>query len=517
LWSWIVVPAWAWVASAAGFASSVQSRFAVLVFTKTAGFRHDSIPAGIAALDSLGRDHGFAVVNTEDAADFTDDNLAKYRVVIFLNTSGDILDDDQQSAFERFIRKGGGFVGIHSATDTEYDWSWYGNLVGTYFSSHPAIQTATVRVVDPSHPSTGSLPQGWQRTDEWYNFLDDPSARVNVLLTIDETTYSGGTMGDRHPLAWYHVYDGGRAWYTAMGHTIESYGEPLFMTHVLGGILWAANSSVSDVEVGSVRSGYIIVTPDANSPPAGTTVTFGLLNNRLVRSQAGIMAQAMTADASMPAEVLPASSRNIGFALVNPGDSTNTVTIALRNSDGSVAGVPLSISLEARHQISKFVTELLPDATSGFIGSLRVQSSLPVSVLGLHFTGTAFSALPVTSSTGTADVPTRTLTAGLLTSTPVEGQVGGSTASIFPQIAIGGGWATQVALVNESPGTIAGRLDVFDPAGNSMPVEFNNLFQSTFTYSIPADGTFFFAPRDQNGQPPFPFGRPFAYGVVRHR
>jgi uncharacterized protein len=502
VWLWIVVAAWGCAPSAAGIAAPVSQRFAVLVFTKTAGFRHESIPAGIASIGALGRDQGFAVVNTEDAAVFTDENLANYRVIIFLNTSGDILNADQQAAFERFVRKGGGFVGIHSATDTEYDWPWYGNLVGAYFQSHPSIQRATARVVDSSHPSTRSLPQDWQRTDEWYNFRDDPSARITVLLTIDEKTYSGGTMGDRHPLSWYHEYDGGRAWYTAMGHTIESYSEPLFLAHILGGIMWAANPGVSGVEQGSVRSGYIIVTPDANSLPASATVTFGLLGKGVVQSQAGITGQAMTSDASMFAEVLLTTSRNIGVALANPGDKTNTVTITLRNSDGSVAGTPVSISLEAQHQMAKFVTELVPDAiAAGFVGSLRVQSSMPVSVLGLRFSGTAFTALSVTKGATTADVPSRTLAAGSVTSTPAAGLVGGSAASIFPQIAIGEGWATQVALVNDSAGTITGRLDVFDSAGNPMPVEFNDLFQSTFTYSIPADGTVLFAPRDQNGQP----------------
>jgi len=502
VWFWILVPALGYVTSAAELAAPVSPRFAVLVFTKTAGYRHDSIPAGIASIGSLGRDQSFLVDNTEDAAVFTDENLRKYRVIIFLNTTGHVLDVDQQTALQRFIRNGGGFVGIHSATDTEYDWPWYGNLVGTYFDSHPSIQSATVKVVDSNHASTRSLPQDWQRNDEWYNFRDDPSARVKVLLTVDEKTYSGGTMGDRHPISWYHEYDGGRAWYTAMGHTIETYSEPLFLAHLLGGIMWAANSGVAGVENGSVRSGYIIVTPGANSPPASTTVMFGLLSQGVVQSQADIMPQAMTADASMFAEVLPTNSQSIGIAVANPGDNTNTVTMTLRNSDGSVAGMPISISLEAQHQIAKFISELFPEIIApGFIGSLRVQSSIPISVLGLGFSGAAFSALPISRSTRTGDVPLRTLTAGSLTSTSAGGLVGGSTASIFPQIAVGGGWATQVALVNDSAVAITGRLDVFDPAGNPMPVEFNSLFQSTFTYSIPAGGTVLFAPRDQNGQP----------------
>ena len=157
-----------------------------------------------------------------------------------MNTTGNILDAEQQAALEQFIRQGGGFVGIHSATDTEYDWPWYGRLVGAYFASHPAIQTATVRVVNATHPSTKPLPATWTRQDEWYNFRAAPPATVHVLLTIDETSYSGGSMGAHHPLAWYHHYDGGRAWYTAMGHTTESYSEPLFLQHVLGGIRWAA-------------------------------------------------------------------------------------------------------------------------------------------------------------------------------------------------------------------------------------------------------------------------------------
>ena len=214
--------------------------FAVLVFSKTAGYRHESIPAGIEAIRALGEQHRFAVDASEDAALFNDEGLAKYRVVVFLNTTGHVLDADQQAAFERFIRGGSGFVGIHSASDTEYDWPWYGRLVGAYFKRHPKIQPAALHVVDPTHESTRALPKVWTRTDEWYDFRDDPSGRVSVLLRLDETTYSGGGMGASHPAAWCHSYDGGRAWYTALGHTKESYAESLFLSHLLGGIQWAA-------------------------------------------------------------------------------------------------------------------------------------------------------------------------------------------------------------------------------------------------------------------------------------
>ena len=219
------------------------SSFTVLVFTQTAGFRHESIPAGIRAIKSLGDEQQFRVDSSEDAAVFTDANLARYQVIVFLNTTGDILDLNQQAAFERFIQRGGGFAGIHSATDTEYDWGWYGRLVGAYFDSHPPIQLATVTVVDATHLSTVQLPATWTRNDEWYNFRADPSPHVSVLMQVDEMTYTGGTMGKNHPIAWYHEYDGGRSWYTAMGHTTESYSDPLFLRHVSGGIRWAAGET----------------------------------------------------------------------------------------------------------------------------------------------------------------------------------------------------------------------------------------------------------------------------------
>ena len=217
--------------------------YSVLVFSKTAGYRHASIPQGIAALKALGEKSGFAVDATEDAAAFRDDNLKRYAAVVFLSTTGDVLDDAQQRAFERYIRAGGGFVGIHSASDTEYDWSWYGRLVGAYFASHPeGTPTAAVRIVDPGHASTSALPAKWVRTDEWYNFKASPRGSVHVLATVDEKTYSGGTMGDDHPVAWFHEMDRGRAWYTAMGHTGESFAEPLFLRHLLGGVQYAARA-----------------------------------------------------------------------------------------------------------------------------------------------------------------------------------------------------------------------------------------------------------------------------------
>ena len=214
--------------------------FAILVFSKTEGFRHDSIPAGIAAIRQQGSARGFSIDATEDAAAFADDSLARYKVIVFLSTTGDVLNAAQQAAFERFIRRGGGFVGVHSATDTEYNWPFYGALVGAYFAGHPDIQNGTIQIEDAGHPSTASLPRTWTRRDEWYNFQRNPRGAVTVLATIDERSYSGGTMAPDHPIMWSQTYEGGRAWYTAGGHTAESFSEPLFVDHLGRAILWAA-------------------------------------------------------------------------------------------------------------------------------------------------------------------------------------------------------------------------------------------------------------------------------------
>jgi len=221
-------------------AESGDPRFTVLVFSKTTGFRHDSIPQGIAAIEALGAEHGFPVDSTEDAMRFSDAVLPRYKVVVFLSTTGDVLDTGEKAAFERYIRSGGGFAGIHSASDTEYGWPWYGRLVGTWFASHPQIQRATIHIANPDHLSTKGLPALWERTDEWYNFRSNPRGAVQILATLDEATYSGGAMGADHPIAWCQEIDGGRSWYTAMGHTKEAYAEPLFRLHLLGGLESAA-------------------------------------------------------------------------------------------------------------------------------------------------------------------------------------------------------------------------------------------------------------------------------------
>ena len=232
----------------------------VLVFSKTGGFRHDSIPQGIAAIQALGTANGFTVVATEDATAFTAANLATFDVVVFMSTTGEILNDAQQTAFEGYIKAGGGFAGVHAASDTEYSWPWFGELVGGYFRNHPAgTPTADVKIEDADEPSTAGLPATWTRVDEWYNFQHpvtpaingnttvadySPRARqVKVLATVDESTYGeddGNTIDDDHPVAWCSDFDGGRSWYTAMGHTQASFSDAQFRAHLLGGLRTAA-------------------------------------------------------------------------------------------------------------------------------------------------------------------------------------------------------------------------------------------------------------------------------------
>ncbi|WP_327589750.1 ThuA domain-containing protein [Nonomuraea sp. NBC_00507] len=219
--------------------------FKVLVFSKTVGFRHDSIPDGIQAIRDLGAANDFAVDATEDSNTFSTANLAQYKAVVFLNTTGDVLNDNQQTAFQTYVDGGGGYVGVHSAADTEYSWPYYGQLMGAWFNNHPAIQRATVRTEDRAHAATAHLGATWSRTDEWYNYRSNPRPNVRVLQSLDESSYSGGGMGD-HPITWCRPQSSGRAFYTGLGHTRESYADPSFRTLLLGGIRYAAKATNSD-------------------------------------------------------------------------------------------------------------------------------------------------------------------------------------------------------------------------------------------------------------------------------
>ncbi len=238
----------------------------VLIFSKTAGFHHASIPSGIAAIQKLGAENGFSVDTTTNSESFTEENLQQYSTVIFLSTTADVLNHYQEAEFERYIQAGGGFVGIHAAADTEYEWGWYNRLVGGYFADHPGIndpnpnvQPGKITVVDASNASTSFLPNPWERTDEWYSYKK-MNPEVKVLLTLDENSYQGGMDMGEHPIAWYHDYDGGRAFYTGGGHTDESFSEELFLKHLLAGIQYAIGDNL-ELDFSKAKTKHV---PDEN-------------------------------------------------------------------------------------------------------------------------------------------------------------------------------------------------------------------------------------------------------------
>lgn len=210
----------------------------VIIFSKTTGFRHKSIKAGIKSVKKLGVENGFLVDATENSEELVS-NLKKYDAVIFLNTTGDVLNDKQQKKFKKYIEKGGGFVGVHSATDTEFDWPWYGKMVGACFLKHPKRQNAKIHVVDCDHKATSFLGKTWEKFDEWYNFKNiNPD--IQVLMKLDESSYSGGTNGDNHPISWVQNIKKGKMFYTGLGHTEESYSDSKFLRHLLGGIQYVS-------------------------------------------------------------------------------------------------------------------------------------------------------------------------------------------------------------------------------------------------------------------------------------
>lgn len=227
--------------------SFTKAKPKILVFSKTMGFHHASIKVGNIAIQKLGAENNFDVDTTTDASKFTIANLKQYSAIVFLSTTGmaaQLFTEDEKDALVQYIKQGGGYMGIHAATDCCYDWQWYGNLSGGYFLGHPAQQEAVVDVVDAKNISTKHLPKEWKRKDEWYSykFL---APDLHILLKLDEKTMNYDPkneklkMGANHPLAWYHEFDGGRAFYTELGHTDESYADPLYLQHILGGIEYA--------------------------------------------------------------------------------------------------------------------------------------------------------------------------------------------------------------------------------------------------------------------------------------
>jgi type 1 glutamine amidotransferase len=244
-------------------AAQAEDDYKVLVVGQTLGFRHSHIDDTTNAVIQLGEDNGFTVdvwdsrqpSLTLTSTPFTSaEDLSKYATIIFASpvdatnnldpNRPRLLNDTELAAFQGYIRSGGGYVGLHAATDSMHTVPWYSELTGgsARFRNHPAQQTATMRVESPGHPSTSMLPAEWVRFDEWYNFTANPREDVHVLITLDESTYNpgSGAMGADHPLAWCHNFEGGRSWYEGAGHVDASWSDPLFLEHILGGIEWTA-------------------------------------------------------------------------------------------------------------------------------------------------------------------------------------------------------------------------------------------------------------------------------------
>lgn len=206
----------------------------VLVFSATRGFRHASIPDGIKALQLIATRNNWELTATEDSSIFNTEALKKFHAIVLLNTTGNVFGKNEEAALQQYLQQGGGIAGIHAAADCEYDWPWYNQLIGGYFESHPAIQSATI-LVKEKHPSTAHLGSTWIHKDEWYNYKS-VSPAIKVLLELDEKSYQGGKMGNSHPIAWYQNFDGGKMFYTGLGHTSEAYQDEKFLMHVENGI-----------------------------------------------------------------------------------------------------------------------------------------------------------------------------------------------------------------------------------------------------------------------------------------
>ncbi|WP_248958690.1 ThuA domain-containing protein [Sphaerisporangium perillae] len=403
-------------------AQAADPAYQVLVFSKTAGFRHDSIPTGIQAIRDLGAANNFTVTATEDANAFTAAGLAQYKAVVFLSTTGDVLNDAQQTAFASYVNGGGGYVGIHAAADTEYDWPYYGQLVGAWFKSHPAIQQATVKNEDRTHPATSGLAATWTRTDEWYNYRTNPRSTVHVLQSMDESSYTGGEMSGDHPITWCHPQASGRSFYTGLGHTIESFAEPSYRALLLGGIRYAAG----------------MVQADCNPPTGGGG---GTVEGESYTSQSGVQ----------PASHAGASGgTTLGY--IDNGDwagyasvSTAGVTgFSARIASGGPGG---TIQIRSGSQTGTLLGSVTVPSTGGWDTFQNVSTTLSGSASGALF-------LVFTGGSGSLfDVDTFTLTKSTAP-TPVEGESYTSQSGVQPASHAGA-----------SGGTTLGYIDNGDWAG----------------------------------------------------
>ncbi|GHJ91665.1 hypothetical protein SNE510_11840 [Streptomyces sp. NE5-10] len=211
----------------------------VLLYTRTAGYRHASITDGAAALAGLAAGRGLTAETTGDPAAFHGAGLDGRALVVLLSTTGTVLTPEGRTALEAYLRGGGALLAVHAAANAEPDWPFYGELLGTRFAGHPPLQPGAVLVEDARHPAAAPLPPRWEWTDEWYEYTSHPrAAGVHVLLRADESAYEGGTLGDDHPIAWCRTVDRGRFLFTALGHAPEAYRDPAFLGHLDGALAW---------------------------------------------------------------------------------------------------------------------------------------------------------------------------------------------------------------------------------------------------------------------------------------
>ena len=218
----------------------------VLVFSKTEGYRHDNIKIGVAGFRTLAAKKSWKMTTTEDASYFNNKFLSKVDVVIFFNTTGDVLNSSQEIALEAFIKNGGGFLGIHAAADTEYDWPFYQELIAAHFASHPRTQHARLIVhQETNHPAIGHLGNEWLLRDEWYFFKEPLKSHATLLMEVDDSSLSGKIpLIQVHPIAWAHEKFGGRAMYTGIGHTAEQFSDPVYLEHITRSIEWVGENAV---------------------------------------------------------------------------------------------------------------------------------------------------------------------------------------------------------------------------------------------------------------------------------
>ena len=218
----------------------------VLVFTKTAGYRHESISSGLKMLYDLSEKENWVITATENAQLLRDDFLSNFDVAVFLNPTGDAICEAGQESFEKWMDSGKGFVGIHAASDFEYDWEYYGNLCGAHFKTHPPAQEATIVFENTDHPAMKPFKgmKSYTTYDEWYTFKENPRPNVNVLATLDENSIKQFSnddfrMGD-HPIIWSHENNGIRSFYTGFGHNHEAFQDKLIVEHIKNAINWVA-------------------------------------------------------------------------------------------------------------------------------------------------------------------------------------------------------------------------------------------------------------------------------------